>query len=165
MRRKSFSRAGFSAIIPVAMVEEKIQKVIEVARSFISTPYKYGARMDEAPNFFDCSGFIKYIFGQVGIELPRSTIEQAVEGEEVRIEELKPGDLIFVRGSYGHYNPKFPDGIGHVGIFTQEKTVIHAASKRVNSKPIIEEGAVVETTFNKYINAWAPVVVIKRVIK
>ena len=87
------------------------------------------------------------------------------EGEEVRIEELKPGDLIFVRGSYGHYNPKFPDGIGHVGIFTQEKTVIHAASKRVNSKPIIEEGAVVETTLNEYINAWAPVVVIKRVIK
>lgn len=121
--------------------------------------------MDETPAVFDCSGFIKYIFGQAGIDLPRSTIEQAREGEEVKLEDIKPGDLIFMRGNYGHYNPHFPQGVGHVAIYVGDNKVVHAASTRLSEKPIIEEGSVVEMSLQNFLTGWAPVVTIKRVLK
>lgn len=121
--------------------------------------------MEETPEFFDCSGFVKYAFGQIGIELPRSTIEQAVEGETVEQKDLKPGDLIFVHGTHGHYNPEFPEGIGHVGIYTGEDTVIHAAARRTSDKPIIEKGQVIEHPLKDYLSTWNPVIVIKRIIR
>jgi len=61
------------------------KKLIEFAKKFIGVPYKYGAKMNDAPNFFDCSGFIKYIFSEIGYGIPRSTIEQAdVRGNKNR---------------------------------------------------------------------------------
>lgn len=141
-----------------------IEQVLTSAKSLVGRPYKYGAVMDEAPAVFDCSGFIKYIFGQAGIDLPRSTIEQAREGKEVKLDDLKPGDLIFMHGSYGHYNPHFPQGVGHVGIFTKDQTVIHAASTRLSEKPIIEEGGVVEMPSQDFLNGWSPMITIKRIL-
>ena len=132
------------------------------ARQMIGTPYKYGATMEETPKVFDCSGFIKYLFAEAGIELPRSTIEQAREGSAVSLEELQPGDLLFMHGSFGHYNPHFPEGIGHVGVYTDDDTVIHAASERISEKPIIEKGQVIETPLREFLSGWAPLVVIKR---
>ncbi|MDO8183804.1 MAG: C40 family peptidase [bacterium] len=141
-----------------------IEQVLTLAKSLVGRPYKYGAKMEEAPAVFDCSGFIKYIFAQSGVDLPRSTIEQAREGREVKLAEVKPGDLIFMRGSYGHYNPHFPQGVGHVGIYTKDKTIIHAASKRLSEKPIIEEGQVLEMGLEEFLTGWQPVVVVKRLI-
>jgi len=139
-----------------------IEQVITLARSLVGRPYKYGAVMDEAPAVFDCSGFIKYVFDQNGVDLPRSTIEQACEGEEIKLEDLKAGDLIFMHGSYGHYNPHFPQGIGHVGLYIGNNQVIHAASTRLSEKPIIEEGQVLEMELEEFLTGWAPVVTIKR---
>ncbi|MBI2592935.1 MAG: C40 family peptidase [Candidatus Colwellbacteria bacterium] len=144
--------------------EEKVAKVIGITRGLIGRPYKYGAKTEEAPEFFDCSGFVQYVFKKAGVELPRSTIEQAAEGIEVEIEKLKPGDLIFAHGKYGHYDPRFPEGIGHVAIYIGDGKVIHAASRRIEEKPIREEGAVIESSLADYISGWAPVVVIKRMI-
>lgn len=145
-------------------MSEKTEKIIEISRSLLGTPYKYGAKMEEAPDYFDCSGFTKYVFAEIGIDIPRSTIEQAAEGEEVDEAQIQAGDLIFVRGSRGHYNPRFPQGIGHVGIATGEGTVIHAATQRLSEKPIIEKGQVVESSYDEYKNAWQPIVAIKRFI-
>lgn len=136
--------------------------IITRARQLLGTPYKYGAKMEEAPEVFDCSGFIKYIFSGVGIELPRSTIEQAREGSEVSIEHLAPGDLIFMHGTFGHYSPHFPVGIGHVGVYAGDDMVIHAASERISEAPILERGQVVESTVEEFLSGWAPLVVIKR---
>ena len=139
-----------------------IEQTIVLAKKLVGTPYKYGAKMDEAPTVFDCSGFIKYVFGQNGVELPRSTIEQASEGKEVKIEDIKPGDLIFMHGDYGHYNPYWPQGIGHVGLYIGDNQVVHAASKRLSEKPIIEEGSVVQMSLDEFLTGWQPLVVIKR---
>ena len=142
----------------------KTKKIITIAESLIGVPYKYGALMDEAPKVFDCSGFIKYLFAQVKVDLPRSTIEQASEGVEIDIQDIKIGDLIFMHGSYGHYNPHFPQGIGHVGLYVGENYVIHATSQRLSEKPIIEKGEVIKTDLDEFSKAWAPVVTIKRII-
>ena len=58
------------------------------------TPYKWAG---EDTNGFDCSGFTKYVYGQVGIELPHNAQLQALleAGKRQTFEEAKPGDLLF----------------------------------------------------------------------
>ncbi len=150
--------------------EEKINKIIELALGLEGVPYKYGAKMSDAPDFFDCSGFIKYIFEQVGYEIPRSTIEQAEFAGEIvdNIDNLEIGDLIFLHGTKGHYNKKFPEGIGHVVMYIGDNKVIHALSKeRVQEypNPIVEEGSVVVEDMSSAVDSRKPIVVIKRIIK
>jgi peptidoglycan DL-endopeptidase LytE len=149
-------------------MKEKQEKIIKLAESLISTPYKYGAKMSDAPEFFDCSGFVKYIYRQIGEEIPRSTIEQAeFAGREIKnIEEVEPGDLIFFKGTRGHFNKKFPDGIGHVVMYLGNNKVIHAESKRIQHNPkIIEEGSVKKDSLNDIIERLKPIVIIKRILE
>ncbi len=144
------------------MTETQKEKLTSLARSLIGRPYKYGAKTEEAPNFFDCSLFTQYVFKQIGINIPRSTIEQAAEGQEVKLADLEAGDLIFTHSTHGHYNPRFPQGIGHVGIFLKGRQVIHASSARISEKPIVENGGVKEEALNDFIEKSAPVIIIKR---
>lgn len=45
---------------------------------------------------FDSSGLVQYVFKQaVSIDLPRNTIQQETKGEDVSLNSLKPGDLLF----------------------------------------------------------------------
>lgn len=147
--------------------EEKTSELVLFAKQFKGVPYKYGARMQEAPVYFDCSGFVKYIFEHFGYTMPRSTIEQAeFSGRKVRdIKQLQKGDLIFLHGERGHYNKKFPEGIGHVVVFIGEGKVIHATSRRIKEYPnIVEVGGVKIEKLEKVLEKKNPVVVIKRVI-
>ncbi len=148
------------------MEKDKISKLITIAKSLVGKPYKYGAKMDEAPDYFDCSGFIKYLYEQIGIELPKSTIEQAEIGKKIKeIKKIKPGDLIFFHGERGHYNKKFPAGIGHVAMYMGSDTAIHAAAKRIQSQPkIVEVGGVKIESVKSIIKAKGPVVAIKRIL-
>lgn len=146
------------------MTIEQQNKLASVAKSLIGKPYKYGAKMEEAPEVFDCSLFTQYVFKQIGIEIPRSTIEQASEGEKVEgLENLQIGDLIFLHGTRGHYNSLFPEGIGHVAIYIGNGMAIHAGSKRIQEKPkIIEKGEVKEQSLEHILSLYEPVIVIKR---
>jgi peptidoglycan endopeptidase LytE len=144
------------------------EALIQEALKHEGVPYKYGAKMEDAPDAFDCSGFIKYCYQQVGYDIPRSTIEQAeFAGEKVEdITHLEPGDLIFIHGERGHYNKTFPQGIGHVVMYVGDNKVVHAASKRVQEQPnIIEEGGVKVSGLDEVIQRSGPVVVIKRIFK
>jgi len=126
----------------------KQEIVVNLAKKLLGRRYKYGADLKEAPRFFDCSSFVCYLFQQVGIKLPRCTIEQIDVGKEIPLEEIQPGDLIFVKGGYGRYNPKHPDGVGHVGIYVGDGWVIHACSKKKRGK---EVGKVIKTSLKKYL--------------
>ena len=153
---------------PLTSGAEKIEELLSFAKKFVGTPYKYGALMSDAPDYFDCSGFVKYVFAHVGITIPRSTIEQAeFAGKKVRdLKNIQPGDCIFVHGTSGHYNKKFPQGIGHVGIYTEDDAVIHASSRRTNHWPdkIQETGSVRIDPLKTFLKKGGPIVVIKRVI-
>jgi cell wall-associated NlpC family hydrolase len=62
------------------------------------------------PNF-DCSGWIQYVFREYrGINLPRTSSAQSQVGTAVSKSNLKPGDLIFLQGTY-------KSGVSHVGIY------------------------------------------------
>ncbi len=151
---------------PGTMINRKIEKLIAIAKSLAGRPYKYGAKSSEAPHYFDCSGFIQYIYKIIGIKLPRSTIEQAAIGREVKNRNaFMPGDLIFLRGKSGHYNKKFPTGIGHVVMYLGDKKIIHASSKRTANRPkIIEIGKVKIEPLGKILKR-KDIVVIKRILR
>ncbi|MFD0717492.1 C40 family peptidase [Paenibacillus sp. GCM10027626] len=92
-------------------------QVISTAKQFMGVPYKFGApsgRTDE----FDCSSFTQYVFEQNGINLPRSSRQQANVGTPVSKDQLQSGDLIFADTNH--------DGIiNHVAIYMGDGKIIH----------------------------------------
>ena len=146
-------------------MKSEVEQLIGIAKSLIGKPYKYGAKMEDAPNFFDCSLFTQYVFKQIGVDLPRSTILQAEYGAETDLENIKPGDLLFFHGERGFYNKKFPQGIGHVALYTGGGKTIHAASERIQKNPeVVERGEVEERDLDYIIKKCKPLIVIKRII-
>jgi cell wall-associated NlpC family hydrolase len=106
----------------VAISEKKAQEEIqadltaltEIAKLYIGTPYVYGG---SSPDGFDCSGFVKYVYSKIGIDLPRTSNSQAKIGTYVTADQLQPGDIVCF--GYGSY-------IGHVGIYVGDGQFIHA---------------------------------------
>lgn len=147
------------------MKSNQLEKLITAAKKLIGRSYKYGAKPEEAPHCFDCSGFVQYLYKEIGIKLPRCTIEQAEYGRPVKNKKyLEAGDLIFLRGEKGHYNKKFPMGIGHVVMYLGNGEVIHAASKRLKNSPkIIEKGKVKIEPATKILKR-KDIIVIKRIL-
>jgi len=143
-------------------MEKRQEKIIRIVRLLIGKPYKYGASPSEAPAIFDCSSFVQYVFAQLGVELPRSSIEQAGIGETVDPDDIAIGDLIFLRGVVGYYNQKYPQGIGHVMLYIGDNKVIQARSKENEAGE--EEGVVEETSLDEAIGRSGPLVVIRRVL-
>jgi len=117
--------------------------IVALARQCISTSqYRRGARLFEAPVILDCSSFIKWLYAQRGIWLPRRSIQQRELGEAVNLDELVAGDVVFVSGWIDYYHDAPANGVGHVGIATGDGTVIHAADRKAN---------VVETSLDKFV--------------
>jgi probable lipoprotein NlpC len=102
----------------------KVEQVIGVARSYIGTPYKYGGSTQKG---MDCSGLLQVSFGSANINIPRTSNEQSKYGKEVKINKLKPGDLLFFSSDA---KKKRTNKIGHVGMVTsvQENKVVFVHS-------------------------------------
>lgn len=111
--------AGFRvlSVFPVKLVRSCVGRSV----------YRRGARIGEAPAVMDCSGMVKWAYGQCGLWLPRRPIQQHALGAEVPLYELRAGDAVFSVGRNPFFD-LYPDhGVGHVGIATGEGTVVHAA--------------------------------------
>ena len=88
-------------------------------------PYKLGAT---GPNVFDCSGFVRYVFGQVGISLPRSSTSQSQAGTAVSRDQLKPGDLVFFKNTWRNNGQ-----IDHVAVYLGDGQIVHAITSGVRT--------------------------------
>lgn len=91
-----------------------------------TSAFKRGAHPKDAPGIIDCSGLIKWLFGQRGIWLPRRSIQQFLfKGEEVALADARAGDVIFRKGRI-NYHDDAGNLVGHVGILIDNTTVVQA---------------------------------------
>jgi peptidoglycan DL-endopeptidase CwlO len=99
------------ATSPAAMRKAAVSNAL----SKLGAPYRWGAA---GPNAFDCSGLVKWSFGNAGKALPRVSRAMAGVGTPVPRAKLQPGDLVFF------YQP-----ISHVGIYIGNDKIVHASQK------------------------------------
>ena len=94
--------------------------VLQTADRYIGVPYVWGGNTPESG--FDCSGFTKYVFAKEGIQLPRTSREQARVGQSVALDfaALLPGDLLMFAEP--------GEAISHVAIYVGDGRIIHASS-------------------------------------
>jgi cell wall-associated NlpC family hydrolase len=98
---KSFSTSSFLASA------EKLRGI----------PYQLGG--DSPKTGFDCSGYIKYVYGLYRIPLPRTVAEQVQAGKPA-VGAIRPGDLLFFKMN----GPKSP--VSHVALAITGDEFIHA---------------------------------------
>ena len=78
-------------------------RVVSYARHFLGVPYSWGGTSPRTG--FDCSGFVRFVYGHFGISLPHSSFADLWRGRHVSRRYLRPGDLVFFGGA------------SHVGIY------------------------------------------------
>lgn len=100
--------------------------IVDLARSVIGkTEFVRGLDISHAPWKCDCSSFTQWLYSQMGIWIPRLSVEQCLCGKAVDLHNPHDGDLIFTLGmKYNFYPLYMPRGVGHVGIMSESKTVI-----------------------------------------
>ncbi|GGJ53035.1 C40 family peptidase [Glutamicibacter ardleyensis] len=88
------------------------------AAKYSGVPYVWGGN---TPSGWDCSGFIKYVYAQHGINIARGTSAILGSGQFKRTSSPKPGDLVFQNGG------------GHVGIYLGGGQMIGAQNPTVDT--------------------------------
>lgn len=92
--------------------------IVDTARTHMGTPYAFGT---SNANSFDCSGFTHYVYKQHGINIPRTSVDQARAGIQVNKGNLQAGDLVIFSNTY-------KAGPSHTGIYIENDDFIHASS-------------------------------------
>lgn len=87
-------------------------RVVKYAKRLLGVRYVYGGSSPSTG--FDCSGFVRYVYGHFGVRLAHSSFAQFTDGMRVGRGGLEPGDLVFFHG------------LGHVGIYIGNGRFIHA---------------------------------------
>ncbi|HEX6628108.1 MAG TPA: C40 family peptidase [Gemmatimonadaceae bacterium] len=95
------------------------RRVVPTAEQYIGTPYRYGGTSPRSG--FDCSGFVQYVYGIQGVDLPRTSRQMAGSGVAVEpsTRAMAVGDLmLFSQGGR----------ISHVAIYAGNGRFIHSSS-------------------------------------
>ncbi|MEV0535813.1 C40 family peptidase [Kitasatospora sp. NPDC050463] len=124
--------SGFGTIPPGTLPEgyaipadapPQVQTAIRWALGQLGTPYQWGGSCTDSHGTdpmgrCDCSSLMQMAYKAAGITLTRTTYTQVTEGTAVSAGALKPGDLLFTRGTA--LRPE------HVGMFIGGGLVVHA---------------------------------------
>ena len=106
---------------------ERIDSIIAFSKTKLGCKYKYAG---SGPDVFDCSGFVMFVYGHFGVELPHGSSSQYLLGRKVKRQDIRPGDLLFFTRS---------KGVGHAAMVTNvdsmgRVTFIHASTYRTGVK-------------------------------
>lgn len=91
----------------------------------LGVPYVYGGNSD---NGMDCSAFTQKVMKETyGVNLPRTAKAQKEAVQEVSLDNIQKGDLVFLKGTSSH---RGPNEVSHVGIYMGNGKVAHASSSK-----------------------------------
>ena len=122
--------SGGAAALPGGRVSgpQAIEYVIRRGGSQQGVPYSWGGGAINGPSEgveqdagkvgYDCSGFVRYAFAGVGVQLPKYSGDQYKAGRHIAPSQAKRGDLIF----YG------PEGSQHVTLYLGDGQMMEASS-------------------------------------
>lgn len=112
---------------PLPPIHPEIKKILTKARTLNGSPYLGGGN---SPSGFDCSGFVRYVYQDIGVVLPRSSSSMALVGQPIERQNVRPGDLLFFTGSDANLAT-----VGHVALVLEHKAdqllMIHASNRGV----------------------------------
>ncbi|WP_439488894.1 C40 family peptidase [Algoriphagus sp.] len=102
MLRKEFRFTAFFLVLGLMLAtscaskrkasSEPFNTVIQTARSYTGTPYRYGGTTKAG---MDCSALVYHSFYSVGVTMPRISADQSKMGKSIRTNEIRPGDVLF----------------------------------------------------------------------
>ena len=105
------SDEGVRPTRPAEMRPTTGEKAVTIALRYLGTPYSWAGA---SPAGFDCSGFVMYVYGKLGIALPHSSWMLWGEGRPVGRKHLRAGDIVFFNGR------------SHVGIYVPNRKFVHS---------------------------------------
>jgi hypothetical protein len=99
--------------------EETVAEVLAAGQVFLGTPYVWGGATPEPG--FDCSGFVQFLYDELGIPLPRPSRRMALVGAQLPtvVDSLRPGDLMFFA--------KPGERVSHVAIYAGDNEILHSS--------------------------------------
>lgn len=110
------ARAPATAPVPAP---ERRTHVVMRALSLLGVSYRFGGNRPETG--LDCSGLVRLVFRDaIGMVLPRRSAEISRAGNDVRLNQLRPGDLVFFN--------TLRRAFSHVGIYIGNDQFVHAPS-------------------------------------
>jgi cell wall-associated NlpC family hydrolase len=89
---------------------------VAIALHYLGVPYRWGGAIPASG--FDCSGLTRFVYAQLGINLPHYAAYQFADFAKLDPSDLQPGDLVF-------FEPTF-DGPGHVALYMGNDQMIEA---------------------------------------
>lgn len=100
-----------------------VRTAIRWALGQLGTPYQWGGECSDPHGQdpmgrCDCSSLMRASYKAGGVSISRTTYTQVKEGKAVSVDALKPGDLLFTRGT-----AEVPE---HVGMFIGEGLILQA---------------------------------------
>jgi cell wall-associated NlpC family hydrolase len=102
---------------PAGLTNGTAYALVGTALSLRGIRYRQGGA---DPGGFDCSGFVRYVFAQYGVSVPRKVEDQFRAGHAIDVAQLQPGDLVFFT--------TVSAGASHVGIAIGGDEFVHAPS-------------------------------------
>ena len=125
-------------------------QVVAAAQRYLGVPYAWGGTDPSVG--LDCSGLVQRVFADLGIDLPRTSSQQATAGTPVAsLDEARPGDLVFFDNSSSR------PGIDHVGIYVGDGKMI-AAPQEGESVKVQDVGdpTLIRRVLPQTAGAWSP---------
>ncbi|HLI29030.1 MAG TPA: NlpC/P60 family protein [Chloroflexota bacterium] len=113
---------GPSRVLPNLPASPNQARLVAIAQSLVGSRYTWAGTSPATG--FDCSGFVYYVYNTYGYPLERTMAEQFAAGRRVRMDELRPGDIVFFADTY-------TPGLSHNGIYIGDGKFIHAVDESV----------------------------------
>lgn len=131
-RSKSDAEALHTAAYSTKGLSTERRQVLMSAETWLGSPYVYGGTSKSGT---DCSGFVRGVFRDIHVPLPRTSSEQAGIGSSISRQHLLAGDLLFFNTTGA--------GVSHVGISIGQDKFVHASTSR---------GVIVSSLYEEYYN-------------